>query len=82
MSERKRRVGGHLETSALSSLIGLSEPDWAVAPERFQTIRPFVEDIFPLAEVARNQGISIRTAWYRVERYRGWAGGIGSESPG
>jgi putative transposase len=37
---------------------------------RFQTIRPFLEDGVPLARLAREQGVVLRTARRWVERYR------------
>ena len=37
---------------------------------RFQTIRPFLEDGVPLAQVAREQGVVLRTARRWVDRYR------------
>jgi putative transposase len=59
-----------LESQAFSSLSSLSESDRTLALERFQAIRLFLEDDVPLAQVARSAGISVRTAWYWVERYR------------
>ncbi len=37
---------------------------------RLQTIRPFLEDGVPLARLAREQGVVLRTARRWVERYR------------
>jgi putative transposase len=51
-------------------LSGLPESSRAVALERFQRLRPFLEEDVPFSEVARNAGMSVRMAWYWVERYR------------
>ena len=40
------------------------------ALDRFQTIRPFLEDGVPLARIAREQGVILRTARRWVKRYR------------
>ena len=37
-------------------------PSGQRALDRFQVIRPFLEDGVPLAQIAREQGISLRTA--------------------
>ena len=42
----------------------------ALALARFQAIRPFLEDGIPLARIAREQGIILRTARRWVQRYR------------
>jgi putative transposase len=52
------------------SLLLLAEPERRRALARFQAIRPFLENDVPLTQVAREQGISTRTAWYWVDRYR------------
>jgi putative transposase len=51
-------------------LSGLPESGRTLALERFQTIRPFLEEDVSLSEVARSAGMSVRMAWYWVERYR------------
>jgi putative transposase len=62
--------GGYLETPATSALSSLSDDDRARAFARFQVIRPFLEDGIPLARVAREQRIILRTARRWVKRYR------------
>jgi putative transposase len=49
---------------------GLSETDRHQAFTRFQLIRPFFENKMPLAKLAREQGIPLRTARRWVNRYR------------
>src|SRR4051794_35952406 len=52
------------------SLTGLSEAQRERALERFQIVRPFLEDGIPLARVARERGIILRTLQRWVVRYR------------
>jgi putative transposase len=49
---------------------GLSEAEQARALERFQILRPFLEGGIPLARVARDRGLVLRTARRWVDRYR------------
>jgi putative transposase len=57
-------------------LSGLSEAERAQAFERFAFLRPFLEEGVPLARVARDRGIALRTArrWASVYRREGLAG--------
>ncbi len=48
----------------------LSETARALAMQRFTLLRPYLEQDVPLAEVARQQGLSVRTAWRWVQQYR------------
>jgi putative transposase len=48
-------------------LSGLSEAERALAFERFELLRPSLEEGIPLARVARERGVALRTA-------RRWAG--------
>ena len=52
------------------SLINAPEDERARALERFQAIRPFLEEGVPVAQLARHQGIPLRTAWRWIEHYR------------
>jgi putative transposase len=52
------------------SLSSLSDEARASALARFQIIRPFLEDGVPLTQVAREQGVILRTARRWVQRYR------------
>lgn len=56
-----------IATAALSSL---SDDARSRALARFQKIRPFLEDGVPLARLAREQNIILRTARRWVKRYR------------
>jgi putative transposase len=49
---------------------GLSEAEQARALERYRILRPFLEGEVPLARVAREQGLILRTARRWVDRYR------------
>ncbi len=49
---------------------GLPEADRDQAFARFQLLRPFLENEMPLAKLAREQGIPLRTARLWVNRYR------------
>lgn len=51
-------------------LSGLSEADRRRAFERFQLLRPFLEEGTPLARVARDRGVPLRTARRWVAQYR------------
>jgi putative transposase len=48
----------------------LSEAERAFAQERFQVIRPFLEDGVSLSQIARDGGMPLRTAQRWVRRYR------------
>src|SRR4051794_4169671 len=52
------------------SLTGLTEAQRERALERFQIVRPFLEEGIPLARVARERGIVLRTLQRWVVRYR------------
>ena len=52
------------------ALTALSEEQRRQALERFQALRPFLEEGVPLAAVARERAISLRTARYWVRQYR------------
>ncbi len=52
------------------ALTALSEEQRQQALERFQVLRPFLEDGVPLAAVARAHALSLRTARYWVRQYR------------
>src|SRR3954453_6422287 len=56
--------------SAPASLSGLTDEARSRALARFQIIRPFLEDGVPLTQVAREQGLVLRTARRWVDRYR------------
>jgi putative transposase len=49
---------------------GLSEAEQARALERYQILRPFLDEGVPLARVARDGGLVLRTARRWVDRYR------------
>ncbi len=53
-----------------ASLAGLSEAERVQALDRFQILRPFLEDGVPLARVARERGLILRTLRRWVVRYR------------
>jgi putative transposase len=57
-------------------LSGLSEAERARAFERFNLLRPFLEEGVPLARVARDRGLALRTArrWAAQYRRQGLAG--------
>ena len=61
---------------AQSPLSGLSEAERARAFERFELLRPSLEEGVPLARVARDRGIALRTArrWAGQYRREGLAG--------
>ena len=56
--------------SAPASLSGLTDEARSRALARFRIIRPFLEDGVPLTQVAREQGLVLRTARRWVDRYR------------
>jgi putative transposase len=58
------------EESGLPFLSGVPETERMRAMDRFQVIRPFLEENVPLTQVAADCNISVRTAWYWVKRYR------------
>jgi putative transposase len=53
-----------------TSLSSLPDEARSRALARFQIIRPFLEDRVPLAQIAREQGVVLRTARRWVNRYR------------
>jgi putative transposase len=55
---------------AQSPLNALSEAELALAFERFELLRPALEGGVPLARVARDQGIALRTAQHWARQYR------------
>ena len=55
--------------SAPASLSGLTDEARSRALARFQAIRPFLEDGVPLTQIAREQGLVLRTARRWVDRY-------------
>src|SRR5947209_18179860 len=57
-------------------LTSLTEAQRALALERFALLRPALEEDVPLAQVARAQGLQVRTArrWVRQYRQQGLAG--------
>ena len=57
-------------------LTGLSEEERAEALQRFHLLRPFLEGGVPLARLAAEQGLALRTArrWVRQYRLHGLAG--------
>jgi putative transposase len=61
---------------ALSPLHALPEAERALAFERFELLRPALDEGVPLARVARDRGIALRTAqrWARQYRCDGLAG--------
>jgi putative transposase len=56
--------------SAPGPLSGLTDEARSRALARFQVIRPFLEDGIPLTQIAREQGLVLRTARRWVHRYR------------
>ena len=57
-------------------LSGVSEAERTRAFERFELLRPFLEEGVPLARVARDRGLALRTArrWATQYRREGLAG--------
>jgi putative transposase len=53
-----------------ASLSSLSDDERTLALARFQILRPFLEDGVPLARVAQEQNVILRTARRWVRRYR------------
>ena len=64
------------DSVATRALAQLPEPDRAAALTRFRILRPHLEDGVPLARVARDQGLELRTLqrWLRAYRQQGLAG--------
>jgi putative transposase len=63
-------VEGSLDVPASHLLSELSDAERALALERFQVIRLFLEEGVPLSRIARDQAIPLRTAQRWVSRYR------------
>ncbi len=63
-------------TAASPALTVLTEPARQLALERFGLLRPCLEDGVPLAHVARQRGLQLRTLqrWLRAYRQHGLAG--------
>jgi putative transposase len=61
---------GIVARSAPYSLAALSDAARSFALERFEIIRPFLEDGVPLSRIARDRGMPLRTAQRWVRRYR------------
>lgn len=59
-----------MENDETPSLDGLSEAERLRVLNRFQILRPFLEKEIPLAQIAKREGIPVRTAWSWVNRYR------------
>jgi putative transposase len=59
-----------MEPPAISSLSALPEATRAQALSRFQLLRPFLEDGVPLARIAGEHGINLRTARRWINGYR------------
>ncbi len=61
---------------SLSNLSELPESSRAIAWERYQILRPHLEDTVPLSRVVKDAGIPLRTAQRWVANYKklGWAG--------
>jgi putative transposase len=57
-------------TASTSDLVGMTESERDCALAHFQALRPFLEESVPLAEIALQQGITLRTARRWVRRYR------------
>ena len=68
--ERSCRNASTDPESAPASLSGLPDEARSRALARFQVIRPFLEDGVPLTQIAREQGLILRTARRWVDRYR------------
>jgi len=65
------------------SLTGLTEEERSEAMFRFRILKPFFEDGVPLARVASQNGIPLRTASRWVKQYPGsGACGPGAAAPG
>ena len=52
------------------SLTSLEEAERAAAYQRFEVLRPALDAGVPLAQVAREHGIALRTAQDWLRRYR------------
>jgi putative transposase len=71
MSTKKRPVNQSCPKSVSpSSFANLTEKSRALALQRFQIIRPFLENGIPLTEVAKHQCMPLRTLWHWVDQYR------------
>src|SRR5919198_4504904 len=66
-------------TSMAEMLSNLSATVRTAALQRFHLIRPFLEEGVPLPTLARQHGLSLRTARRWVQRYR--VGGLGALAP-
>ena len=62
--------------ATVPALAQLSEADRAAALTRFRVLRPHLEEGVPLARLARDQGLELRTLqrWLRAYRQQGLAG--------
>jgi len=58
-----------MATAGPGGVADLSETARAQAMQRFALLRPHLEEDVPLAVVARQQGLSMRTAWRWVQQY-------------
>lgn len=65
--------------SVAEGLSNLSDTARTAALERFHLIRPFLDEGVPLPTLARQHGLSLRTARRWVQRYR--VGGLGALAP-
>jgi transposase len=57
-------------TSRVTPLTALTDEERARALARFRLLQPYVEDGVPLARLARQQGMALRTAQRWLQRYR------------
>jgi putative transposase len=69
-------VRGAFSAMSQSPLSDLSEAELALAYERFEVLRPSLEQGIPLARLARERGLALRTArrWAALYRRQGLAG--------
>jgi len=65
-----------MTTTSASGLVGMTEAERERALARFQALRPFLEEHVPLAQIALQYGIALRTArrWVRSYKRDGLAG--------
>jgi transposase-like protein len=69
-----------LERASVAEVLSnLSDTARTAALERFHLIRPFLDEGVPLPTLARQHGLSLRTARRWVQRYR--VGGLGALAP-
>jgi hypothetical protein len=61
---------GAFPAMAQSPASGLSEAECALALERFELLRPALAERVPLARVARDRGLALRTARRWAARYQ------------